>query len=61
MVIRSEPLTVMEAINRQLAHYALHVGQMLFLAKHLAGESWRSQSVPRRGSAAFNEAMREKR
>ena len=46
--IRAEPLSVVSAINRQLAHYALHVGQMLFLAKHLAGPAWRSQSIPRR-------------
>ena len=51
VTIRNEPHFVVEAINRQIAHYALHVGQMLFLAKHLAGESWRSQSIPRRGSA----------
>ncbi|HVO12943.1 MAG TPA: DUF1572 family protein [Vicinamibacteria bacterium] len=51
VTIRKEPHFVVEAINRQIAHYALHVGQMLFLAKHLAGESWRSQSIPRRGSA----------
>ncbi len=48
VTIRAEPLSVVSAINRQLAHYALHVGQMLFLAKHLAGTAWRSQSIPRR-------------
>ncbi len=48
VTIRSEPHAVVEAINRQLAHYALHVWQMLFLAKHLAGPAWRSQSIPRR-------------
>jgi hypothetical protein len=48
VTIRSEPHAVVEAINRQVAHYALHVGQMLFLAKHLAGPDWRSQSIPRR-------------
>ncbi len=57
VTIRSEPHAVVEAINRQLAHYALHVGQMIFLAKHLAGEGWRSQSIPRRGSAEFNARM----
>ncbi len=59
MLIRAEPHT--EAVNRQLAHYALHVGQMLFLAKHLAGPAWASQSVPRGGSAAFNAEKFEKR
>ncbi|HXY42139.1 MAG TPA: DUF1572 family protein [Vicinamibacteria bacterium] len=51
VTIREEPHFVVEAVNRQLAHYALHVGQMLFLAKHLVGEDWRSQSIPRRGRA----------
>jgi len=48
VTIRGEPLTVVSAVNRQMAHYALHVGQMLFLAKHLAGPAWRSQSIPRK-------------
>jgi hypothetical protein len=61
VLIRSQPHTVIEAINRQLAHYSMHVGQMLFLAKHLAGESWRSQSIPRGGSAAFNKTMGERK
>jgi len=47
--IRGEPHSVVEAVNRQIAHYALHVGQMLFLAKHLAGDAWQHQSLPRRG------------
>ncbi len=49
--IRGEELTVLDAINRQVAHYAAHVGQILFLAKHLVGTSWRSQSIPRGQSA----------
>ncbi len=52
VVIRGQSMAVVEAINRQIAHYALHVGQMLFLAKHLAGEGWQSQSVPRRAARA---------
>lgn len=60
VTIRSQPHTVVQAIDRQLAHYALHAGQILFLAKHLAGADWKSQSIPRRGSAAFNAAMTKK-
>jgi len=52
VTIRGEPHTVVQAINRQIAHYALHVGQMLFLAKHLAGTAWQHQSLPRRGRPA---------
>ena len=58
--IRDEPHTVIEAINRQLGHYALHVGQILFLAKHLAGAAWQSQSIPRGASAEFNAASARK-
>jgi hypothetical protein len=45
--IGGKPHTVMEAINRQVSHYSQHVGQILFIAKHLKGESWQSLSVPR--------------
>jgi hypothetical protein len=44
----------MQAIHRQLAHYAYHVGQMVFLAKHFAGPNWKSLSVPRGQSSTFN-------
>jgi hypothetical protein len=54
--IRGEPLSVLQAINRQLTHYAYHVGQIVFVAKHHAGTAWRSLSIPRRGSEAFNRA-----
>jgi hypothetical protein len=56
VTIRSQPHSVVEAINRQLAHYALHTGQIIFLAKHLAGGQWRTLSIPRGGSAAWNAA-----
>jgi uncharacterized damage-inducible protein DinB len=59
VTIRSRPLTVLEAIQRQLSHYAYHSGQVVFLCKHLAGSSWRSLSIPRGGSAAFNAALAE--
>ena len=55
--IRGEAHTVMVAVNRQLSHYAYHVGQIVFLAKHFQGETWESLSIPRGGSAAFNEKM----
>ncbi|MGB2641978.1 MAG: DUF1572 domain-containing protein [Candidatus Acidiferrum sp.] len=57
VTIRSEPHTVMQAINRQIAHYAHHAGQILFLAKHLTFTKtgkWESLSVPRGKSAEFN-------
>jgi hypothetical protein len=54
VTIRGEAHSVMQAINRQVAHYPYHCGQIVFLAKHLANENWRSLSVPRRQSAEFN-------
>jgi len=52
--IRGEPHSVMQAINRQIAHYAYHVGQIVFLAKHLQHAEWKSLTVPRNKSAEFN-------
>lgn len=54
VMIRSEAHSVMQAINRQMAHYSYHVGQIVFLAKHLAEDRWQSLSVPRNKSAEFN-------
>jgi hypothetical protein len=54
ITIRGEPHSVMQAINRQLAHYPHHVGQIVLLAKHFAGPQWQSLSVPRNQSAEFN-------
>jgi hypothetical protein len=52
--IRGEAHSVMQAINRQVTHYAYHVGQMVFLAKHFQHAKWRSLSVPRGLSREFN-------
>jgi uncharacterized damage-inducible protein DinB len=54
VTIRGEAHSVMQAVNRQVAHYAHHVGQIVMLAKHLAHERWQSLSVPRNRSAEFN-------
>jgi len=56
VAIRGESHTVLEAINRQLAHYAQHVGQIVFLAKHLAGPDWKTLSIPRGQSRRFEVA-----
>ena len=55
--IRGEAHSVMQAVNRQLAHYAYHVGQVVFLAKHLQSEQWKSLSVPRGQSGQFNQRV----
>jgi Protein of unknown function (DUF1572) len=54
VTIRGEAHSVMQAINRQLAHYSHHVGQIVLLAKHFACDHWQSLSVPRNKSADFN-------
>lgn len=54
--IRGEPHTVMQAINRQLAHYAYHVGQIVFLARYFAGANWQTLSIPKGRSDEFNQA-----
>ena len=54
VTIRGEAHSVMQAINRQLAHYPQHVGQIVLLAKHFACDYWQSLSVPRNKSAEFN-------
>lgn len=57
ITIRSEPHSVMQAINRQVAHYAMHIGQIVMLAKHYRGESWKTVSVPKKMSAQFTERV----
>jgi hypothetical protein len=54
VTIRGEPHSVMQAINRQLVHYAYHSGQIVFLTKHFKASEWKSLSVPRNKSAEFN-------
>jgi uncharacterized protein DUF1572 len=55
--IRNEPHSVLQAVNRQIAHYAYHVGQIVFLAKHMRSTEWKSLSVPRGQSEQFNAKM----
>jgi hypothetical protein len=60
VMIRSEPHSVLKAINRQVAHYAYHVGQLVFLAKHFAGSRWESLSIPRGKSEEFKARRRDR-
>lgn len=52
--IRNEDHTVTEAINRQLAHYSYHIGQIVFLGKLIKGENWQSLSIPKGESSKYN-------
>lgn len=56
--IRGEAHTVVEAINRQMTHYAAHVGQIVLLAKHYAGTNWKTLSIPRGKSKEFEVSKR---
>lgn len=57
--IRGEALTVLQAANRQLTHYAYHTGQIVYVAKHLRGASWKSLSIPKGQSQQFNQSGRK--
>ncbi len=58
VMIRGEAHTVMQAIMRQIAHYAEHVGQIILLAKHFRAAEWQSLSIPRGQSETFNQNLR---
>jgi hypothetical protein len=60
IAIRAEPHTVLQALNRAMAHYAQHIGQIVFLAKHLRSSEWKTLSVPRGKSEEVNAQMRAK-
>ena len=57
--IRGEKLTVVDAINRQLAHYPYHVGQIVYLTKMIKGGAWKNLSIERGKSVQYNEAMKK--
>jgi hypothetical protein len=48
VTVRGEPLSVVQAINRQLTHHSYHVGQIVFLSKHFRSEAWKTLSIPRK-------------
>lgn len=54
ITIRGEEHSVMQAINRQVAHYIYHVGQIVLLARHYAGANWKSLTIPKKKSQEFN-------
>lgn len=55
--IRKEPHTVMDAVNRQIAHYSYHVGQIVYLAKLIKQDNWNSLSIPKGKSKEFNDKL----
>ena len=60
ITIRQQPHTVLKAIERQIDHYGYHVGQIVFLAKHLKSQEWKTLSIARGASQGFNQSMASK-
>lgn len=60
VTIRGEPHTIVEAINRQLTHYAYHIGQIVLLAKHFRFADWKTLTIPKNRSAEFNRYLTDK-
>jgi hypothetical protein len=60
VAIRNQPHGVVQAINRSLTHTAQHVGQIIFLSKHLAGSNWQTLTIPRGKSAEFDAELQKK-
>lgn len=57
VTIRQQPLLVIDAINRQLAHYSYHVGQVVYLGRWMKDTDWKSLSIPKGESAAYNKSL----
>ncbi|HLV87163.1 MAG TPA: DUF1572 family protein [Candidatus Sulfotelmatobacter sp.] len=57
VTIRGEPHTVLQAVNRQIAHYAQHIGQIVMLAKHLRSSEWKTLSIPRGKSEEYKKVV----
>ena len=60
VLIRGREHSIVQAINRQLTHYAYHIGQIVFLAKHFRSAEWKSLSIPKNRSAEFNKYLEQK-
>jgi uncharacterized damage-inducible protein DinB len=54
ITVRTEPHSVTQAINRQIAHYPYHIGQIVYLARHFAGSQWKTVSIPKNKSRQFD-------
>lgn len=59
ITIRTQPLLVVDAINRQLAHYSYHVGQIVYLGRWIRDDQWQSLSIPKGRSSAYNNELRK--
>jgi hypothetical protein len=60
VTIRNEPLSVVDAIIRQIDHYGYHAGQIVYVGRMIKDEGWQSLSIPKNKSKEFNDAMKQK-
>jgi hypothetical protein len=60
VLIRNQAHTIVQAINRQMTHYAYHIGQIVFLAKHFRSSEWQSLSIPKNRSVEFNRYVEQR-
>ncbi len=58
VTIRSQPLSVIDAMHRQLAHYSYHVGQIVYIGRWLKDAEWKSLSIPKSGSDNYNKKLK---
>ena len=61
ITIRSQPLTAIDAINRQMAHYSYHVGQIVYIGRWMKDNEWQSLSIPKGDSVTYNKRMADKK
>jgi len=61
ITIRSQPLVVIDAINRQMAHYSYHIGQIVYIGRWIKSDAWQSLSIPKNRSKEFNQEMEQSR
>ena len=61
VTIRGQAHTIVEASNRQLSHYAYHIGQIVLLAKHFRSSEWKTLNIPKNRSAEFNKFLSEQK
>ena len=60
VTIRGEKQTVIQAINRQLTHYGYHIGQIVYIGKHIRSSDWQTLSIAKNKSEEFNQKMKDK-
>jgi len=61
ITIRSQPIVVIDAINRQMAHYSYHIGQIVYIGRWIKCDAWQSLSIPKNRSKEFNQKMEQSR